>query len=187
MIGSRCDSAQTADMRCFRSHHTACKGHCPGFIYVARVALRGDAASDGWPLGWKIGYTENLTARVAAITWQCGWAALVALMPGTRDDEQAIHKSLARLRTPGPHPFNRESREWYANSAELRAWERSFPAVWRGWVTCRLHPHKGKGRTSTRVSSKGRIHRAWMRAHAAVAARMPACPAATFNATTEAT
>lgn len=65
----------------------------------------------------KIGYSSNLTNRIAA---HGGWRTLLAVRSGTRDDEQAIHERLAASVARGREYYHRTP-EVLAFVNELRA------------------------------------------------------------------
>src|SRR5688572_25436176 len=64
----------------------------------------------------KIGLSDNLPMRFKELSAYAGRFQLLGLMPGTRADEQALHRRFRAWRTKKYSP----RREWYDDNAELR-------------------------------------------------------------------
>lgn len=86
----------TAHLRAERNHRQRESQQHPGVVYYMRVGER-----------VKIGYTTNLTKRIAAVMPE----ELLATEPGGRLLEETRHRQFAELRT---------TREWFRNDELLR-------------------------------------------------------------------
>lgn len=137
----------------------------PGFVYVMRVpvyeSIEAWRADDG-RLGWKVGRTVNLPARLSEILMICRSVTLVALMPGTSDDEFNAHRALqSSCMKGGAYGVHREAREWYRDTPEFRAWLAAFPATWRGRLRC-VTQEKTYGHS--RATYGASVRRVWEKA-----------------------
>lgn len=81
----------------------------PSFVYFAKHKKKACI---------KIGFSANLSARIAQLSQHHGEVELIAAFPGTRDDEQRIHDLFGpfRLRLPKGYP-NRT--EWFRATADI--------------------------------------------------------------------
>ena len=126
-------------------------------LYVART-------DDG---RLKIGYSESLVRR----TWQISvlFDQLVALFPGTRDDENTLHERFKPYRVEVLATDRRVSRrETYRGESPVREWLDALPPAHR----CEIR-HDFRGGT-TAITSQIKAHLAQFEVTSAVAARAAA-------------
>lgn len=129
-------------------------------LYVART-------DDG---RLKIGYSESLVRR----TWQISVlfdqpVTLVALFPGTRDDENTLHERFKPYRVEVLATDRRVSRrETYRGESPVREWLDALPPAHR----CEIR-HDFRGGT-TAITSQIKAHLAQFEVTSAVAARAAA-------------
>jgi len=105
------------------------------FIYVARTWVRPERGAD-WAEGWKVGRTTHLPQRIRSIVGPAGWLTLCAVGLGDYAEEREIHQLLVGSRGTLATSRFFETREWYRDTEEFRAWFATFDAKWRGSVRC---------------------------------------------------
>ena len=130
-------------------------------IYAARVPLLGAHG------GWKLGFTSDLNSRAISLVAEAGIVEFVALMHGTRNAENAIHRRLrAHVAPANTLRGLYKPREWYVDAEPVRDLVASTPFAWRGSITLRsvaYDPERSSGydRNTSYVEDLGRLRSAW--------------------------
>lgn len=112
-------------------------------VYVARVLLRAprwngaEVVTADIGYGWKVGHTTNMHARAQSLVARVRDVEFVAATRGSLRDELAIHHAMRAHALPvGPDgaTLRGAAREWYPDTAEVRALIDALPMLWRGSV-----------------------------------------------------
>lgn len=139
-------------------------------VYVARVLLRAPQwngrevvfADVGY--GWKVGHSTNLHARGQSLVARVRDVEFVAATHGSLRDERTIHRAMRpHALDVGPDGVGLRglAREWYPDTAEVRAFLDALPMRWRGSVRL-ISPERERSADPRLVSDE--LGRAWQAA-----------------------
>ena len=148
-------------------------------VYVARVLFRApqwngrEVVFSDVGYGWKIGHTTNLHARAQSLVARVRDVEFVAATHGSQRDELAIHHAMRAHALPvGPDGVTLRgvAREWYPDTAEVRAFIDGMPMGWRGSVRF-ISPERERDFDPRRLTQD--LGRAWRSALASSAGGPP--------------